>query len=443
MSHSIVSAVILNETSNGLASTILPLLQPDFVVQSASFIQEWSTAEKIVGIGAAMYIADSSYQLYLFEIENYQIEWIAVDSSQQSNFLEATRYCMFNNRIHLIYSEYILAQTAYQRHYYKISKNGKLKFKSIIGDGNYIAGLTKLENDQILISGIDDEIFVIDTLNSPQISFYSYERQSSTDPLVFFRLPEKIQYTNGNLIFGAYCVIDREPEFPQNQNSDAQGLLMKINLIDSTYQYRSFGGVDTVDNDVLYSRDDCRLRSFDFHTDASIFQVTTLNSYASIWFQESSNSLLLTHLDTNLNTIWQTEYTPEDSMRILCLDVKAQPDGGVVLINQVRNWKYKPENGYDLQFLRFNHRGELMGETILPNQSSDLGIYPNPSNGIFTLESSQSIQQIEVFDLQGRKVFEAKNQTQINLSALQNNTYLARILLDNGLVETKKLVLMK
>jgi hypothetical protein len=84
-----------------------------------------------------------------------------------------------------------------------------------------------------------------------------------------------------------------------------------------------------------------------------------------------------------------------------------------------------------------------MGETILPNQSSNLSIYPNPSNGIFNLESSQSIQQIEVFDLQGRKVFESKNQTQINLSALPNNTYLARILLENGTMETKKLVLLK
>ena len=66
-------------------------------------------------------------------------------------------------------------------------------------------------------------------------------------------------------------------------------------------------------------------------------------------------------------------------------------------------------------------------------------VYPNPSTGIFTVQSSESIQSIEVYSILGNKVGNYSNLT-IDLSPLSSGTYVAKITSTEGNVSRQKLV---
>ncbi len=59
--------------------------------------------------------------------------------------------------------------------------------------------------------------------------------------------------------------------------------------------------------------------------------------------------------------------------------------------------------------------------------TNDLMIYPNPSTGIFHIQSEKIIQNIQVFDLLGNKVFETTDPNILDLSHLPNATYMVRV----------------
>jgi hypothetical protein len=56
---------------------------------------------------------------------------------------------------------------------------------------------------------------------------------------------------------------------------------------------------------------------------------------------------------------------------------------------------------------------------------TEIGIYPNPSNGIFNC--NQTIKTIEVYNMMGKLIITDNNTNQINLQAYPNGLYLARI----------------
>jgi hypothetical protein len=434
------------DEAGNLSHKEFPMLGDGFFVKSATLIESWTSNDNIFGISSLFFPQDNTFQLALFRLKNEQFEWTLIDSTQNQNFMSATRTAISDDTLFLVSYDRQEDSSGihYPRQLFSIKKNGELFSAFTSHSKSLFTAFARRKDGDFLIANPLNTISRLSANNQIIDTFHTHEK-IGIDTTIEMLLPiEKLICHKEYIYVGASAGITRFHSMA-NPRGDGDGIVLKLSETGDVLAYHTITDRDSTIQPPLYdyTGDEARASSIDFFEDEDLIQATTTNSGLSIWSSNTPNAILFTRLNEDLELIWQKRYVPEDSARVLCLEVKTQPEGGFVAINRIRNWKYKPENGYDLQFLRFNHRGELMGETILPNQSSYLGIYPNPSNGIFTLESSQSIQQIEVFDLQGRKVFEAKNQTQINLSALPNNTYLARILLDNGLVETKKLVLMK
>jgi hypothetical protein len=77
-----------------------------------------------------------------------------------------------------------------------------------------------------------------------------------------------------------------------------------------------------------------------------------------------------------------------------------------------------------------------------------INIYPNPSNGKLTINSNQDIAQISVYDITGKAVHNQEytnkqNQTEIDLSALNNGIYFIAVQSANGEITKTKIVLAK
>jgi hypothetical protein len=79
--------------------------------------------------------------------------------------------------------------------------------------------------------------------------------------------------------------------------------------------------------------------------------------------------------------------------------------------------------------------------------NSSINIYPNPSDGQFTISGLEKGMQIEIYDYIGRKISnaEAKNTTlQLNIANQPNGIYLIRIISKEGdLVSESKVVKTK
>ena len=68
-------------------------------------------------------------------------------------------------------------------------------------------------------------------------------------------------------------------------------------------------------------------------------------------------------------------------------------------------------------------------------------IYPNPSTAFFSIQATEEIEGVEIYDLAGMLVLSLKNQSKnINLSGLERGTYLVKVSYLNGLNSVSKIV---
>ena len=90
--------------------------------------------------------------------------------------------------------------------------------------------------------------------------------------------------------------------------------------------------------------------------------------------------------------------------------------------------------------IRLNVKPLLVGEEEVDLNRSQLKIYPNPSNGSFTIKNAKSIQTFEIYNINGQKVQVELFNNQLDLTNQPKGIYLLRVLLESGEVLSKKLM---
>ena len=87
-----------------------------------------------------------------------------------------------------------------------------------------------------------------------------------------------------------------------------------------------------------------------------------------------------------------------------------------------------------------------LGQTPVTNlQATSFSIYPNPSNGVFVIESQEEINEITVFNTIGKVVLKLENpklKNSIDLSSLENSIYYVSIK-QNSHTITKKIIILE
>ena len=80
-------------------------------------------------------------------------------------------------------------------------------------------------------------------------------------------------------------------------------------------------------------------------------------------------------------------------------------------------------------------------EEFIANNSADFIMYPNPSNGEFNIEFYDAeTAKVEIYSLQGQKVFETETNATVQVANLQSGMYIVKVS-KNETSETKKLVI--
>lgn len=111
-------------------------------------------------------------------------------------------------------------------------------------------------------------------------------------------------------------------------------------------------------------------------------------------------------------------------------------------------------NGFDGALMNMSQVNWVGGHICTPSSVSDakneteFGIYPNPSNGIFTVnvEMLDNSESVEIIDLKGRVVYTTlvsqSNQTTVETN-LESGIYLLSILNENGARNSQRIQIMK
>lgn len=74
------------------------------------------------------------------------------------------------------------------------------------------------------------------------------------------------------------------------------------------------------------------------------------------------------------------------------------------------------------------------------SKNVDLSLYPNPTNGVFSIKSALPVYQIKVFTKLGQLVYESNNTYNMDISSLNKGIYFCEIFYDNKTIVTKKIV---
>ncbi len=84
----------------------------------------------------------------------------------------------------------------------------------------------------------------------------------------------------------------------------------------------------------------------------------------------------------------------------------------------------------------------MANASISNANESMINVYPNPTSARINISSEQEVKNVTLFNISGQQVMSTPN-TDINLSTLNNGTYVVRVELQNGTVATRTIVLNK
>ena len=157
------------------------------------------------------------------------------------------------------------------------------------------------------------------------------------------------------------------------------------------------------------------------------FRAASENQSGSILLQliDGSNIQNLTQISLPITGGWQTWETVSANTNLT--------EGSYKLRLKVI------QSGFNLNWIEFDFTENSMG--LDDNEMKGLRLFPNPVDEILTIYSEHETFTIEIFDIIGKKIFEAKNLNSINVRHFEEGIYLLKI--SSGNYKQSKLFIKK
>ena len=87
------------------------------------------------------------------------------------------------------------------------------------------------------------------------------------------------------------------------------------------------------------------------------------------------------------------------------------------------------------------HSSQLLVLPIKLGMKKHFNVFPNPNNGIFSINTTSNFDKIEIFNLVGQKIFTFNNEdlNHINLSKEPTGIYFVKVSFENSII-TKRII---
>ncbi len=131
-------------------------------------------------------------------------------------------------------------------------------------------------------------------------------------------------------------------------------------------------------------------------------------------------------IDPTGNLLWQKSYGGSDLEE--AHDIVQTIDGGYIVVGQ----SYSSNIDITTHIGGYDYWVVKLGADFLANKNfntADLQVYPNPTTGLLHINCGQPVENVMVYDLNGRLVLESnqKDISKISLEPLEQGTYFVRI----------------
>jgi hypothetical protein len=97
-------------------------------------------------------------------------------------------------------------------------------------------------------------------------------------------------------------------------------------------------------------------------------------------------------------------------------------------------------NSIYIDSIVFDTTAPVLGTNDFKQGSNMISLYPNPAQEVLNISSSNSITNIEVYDLLGKKVATNNNTKNVNVAALGKGAYIVKVVHENGSVVAKQFI---
>jgi hypothetical protein len=109
------------------------------------------------------------------------------------------------------------------------------------------------------------------------------------------------------------------------------------------------------------------------------------------------------------------------------------------------NWLLVETEGLLLDLTGFVYIDSIVFDSTLStadfgNANNTITLFPNPAQEVLNISSSNSITNIEVYDLLGKKVASNNNAKNVNVAALGKGAYIVKVVQENGSVVAKQFI---
>lgn len=215
-------------------------------------------------------------------------------------------------------------------------------------------------------------------------------------------------------------------------STDRSAFLFTTDLQGNIQEYYVDGsGNDTIDypfhfNAIAKTKGNTPEKTYVFHS-----------CYGYFYPPRPDNLITLTKTDRLLNPLWKHSYSYKNKY-LTAINILTTNDGGCLMVGGAMT----VENGhYDWFALKVNPEGMVnSNEIIVDNQ---IIFYPNPVGEELRLHCSPDItlKQVELYDMEGRRILSQRTGLeQIDMGNIPAGLYTLRVTIDDGTVNTNKVV---
>lgn len=205
---------------------------------------------------------------------------------------------------------------------------------------------------------------------------------------------------------------------------------------DSVLNYITIGSVDTVDISAYNGLVEC---------DGG-FYVGYTSDYepSNGWYGDGQESkFVLTKLDSNLNIIWDKEYSLS-GYYIVLVDMITTTDNGCLLVGASQNNNSSIEKN-DILLIKVDSNGIAIWTKNIKISTAKISIFPNPTTDYINIEvkGSQQIKELSIIDINGKQVLKKQinaTQNQLDVITLSSGLYIIEGVMKNGRRFSEKFV---
>jgi hypothetical protein len=288
---------------------------------------------------------------------------------------------------------------------------------------------------QIISSGEDDVAYAVDTLNDTTVVIggYSWDGTQSNALLISMHIDGTENWRSfygspGSAKINDVEVYDNEifcsGEIIQQGEQQSDLMLLRIDA----------SGIELNSNSFVFNQND-------WGTDIAVKDDTSL--YVS-WSSVSSDlnvfpdgyDVFVSRFDKFLffqNFSQGYSGFNNDDINELIVSV----DSGVVFLGSCGKLRTEPTVSTSVMMGKIGPNDEITINADIGNDlvsiyseslENELQVYPNPTDGLLSIEGFQADWHIEIYSVLGKKVFEKKATPKINISNLKNGVYLLHVI---------------